>query len=44
MSRATAGLWIFSELAWIHEKSLSATAEAMKYGRLWIASTRSFGR
>ena len=43
MSRATIGLWIFASVAWIHEKSLSATAEARKYGRLWMASTRSLG-
>jgi len=44
MSRATTGLKIFASVAWTQVKSLSATAEATKYGRLCIASTRSFGR
>src|SRR5262245_15075157 len=44
MSRVTTGLKIFDSVAWTHVKSLSATADATKYGRLCIASTRSFGR
>ena len=44
ISRATTGSKIFPSVAWIQVNSLSATADATKYGRLWIASTRSRGR
>src|SRR5688572_2437587 len=44
ISRVTIGLKIFVSVACTQVKSLSATAEATKYGRLWIASTRSLGR
>src|SRR4030095_12180608 len=44
ISRVTTGLKIFASVAWTHVKSLSATADATKYGRLCIASARSFGR
>src|SRR4029453_10572533 len=44
LSRVTAGLENFASVACTQVKSRSATADATKYGRLWMASTKSFGR